>query len=209
VGGRLTFPNNVYFQLAPTLYNYTGNGDTFNIHYQGGSPYVTNSASLAQNQTGINSLMVLEVPMEVGWKIGELPMRIYGDFATNFEADDRASAAGQSGQGSQRYAYTLGLSVGQLKAKGDWQIDLWYQHAEQFALDPNLVDSDIFDSRVNMEGFAIRGGYAITDAIEFDLTYGYGEQADRGLGTGGVGDAFTLNPLRKYNIFQADLSVKF
>jgi hypothetical protein len=60
-----------------------------------------------------------------------------------------------------------------------------------------------------MEGFAIRGGYAITDAIEFDLTYGYGEQADRTLGTGGVGDAFTLNPLRKYNIFQADLSVKF
>jgi len=32
VGTRVTFPNNVYFQLAPTLYNYTGNGDRFNIH---------------------------------------------------------------------------------------------------------------------------------------------------------------------------------
>src|SRR4029077_21206298 len=73
VGGRLTFPNNVYFQIASTLYNYTGNGDTFNVHFQGGSPYLTNSDSLAQNQTGINSLLILEVPMEVGWKIGGLP----------------------------------------------------------------------------------------------------------------------------------------
>ena len=76
-------------------------------------------------------------------------------------------------------------------------------------LDANLVDSDIFDSRVNMEGFAVQAGYAISDAVTFNLTYGYGRQNDRDLGTGGVGDAFSLNPLRKYNIFQADLSVKF
>ena len=132
MGGRLTFPNNVYFQVAPVLYNYTGNGDTFNVHFQGGSPYLTNADSLAQNQTGINSLLVLEVPAEVGWKIGELPMRIFTDFATNFEADDRADAAGQSGHGSQRYAYQAGFGIGQQKAKGDWQIDVWYQHAEQF-----------------------------------------------------------------------------
>ena len=34
------------------------------------------------------------MPAEFGWKIGEIPMRIFGDFATNFEADDRATAAG-------------------------------------------------------------------------------------------------------------------
>ena len=60
-----------------------------------------------------------------------------------------------------------------------------------------------------MEGFAVRGGYALSDAVLFNLTYGYGEQIDRDLGTGGTGDAFTLNPLRKYQIFQADLNVKF
>jgi hypothetical protein len=31
IGAKFNFPNNFYFQLAPTLYNYTGNGDTFNI----------------------------------------------------------------------------------------------------------------------------------------------------------------------------------
>ena len=96
-----------------------------------------------------------------------------------------------------------------MKVKHDWALQGFYQHAEQFALDPNLVDSDIFDSRVNMEGFAVSGSYAVSDAITFTLTYGYGRQIDRDLGTGGVGDAFSINPLRKYNIFQADLSVKF
>src|SRR5436309_1226721 len=114
-GARFNFPKSFYFQLAPTLYNYTGNGDTFNVHYQGGDPHLTNADSLATNQTGINSLLVFELPAEFGWKAWGLPMRLYGDFATNFEADQRATAAGQSGQGSQRYAYTLGLGVGQLK----------------------------------------------------------------------------------------------
>ena len=66
------------------------------------------------------------------------------------------------------------LASGKLKEKHDWQVDAFWQHVEQFALDPNLVDSDLFDSRVNMEGFAVQAGYAITDAIIFNLTYGYG-----------------------------------
>ena len=60
-----------------------------------------------------------------------------------------------------------------------------------------------------MEGVAVRGGYALSDAVIFNLTYGYGKQIDHDLGTGGTGDAFALNPLRKYQIFQADLNVKF
>jgi len=143
VGTRFNFPKNFYFQLAPTLYNYTGNGDTFNVHYQGGDPHLTNADSLAQNQTGINSLLVFDMPAEFGWKMWGVPGRIFGDFATNFEGDDRATAAGQPGQGSQRYAYTIGLGVGQLKKKNDWQIDVWYQHAEQFALDNRGLEAEL------------------------------------------------------------------
>ena len=164
--GRFNFPNNFYFQFAPTLYNYTGNGDTFNVHYQGGSPYLTNADSLAQNQTGINSLLVFDMPAEFGWKAWGVPMRIFGDFATNFEADDRADAAGQPGQGSQRYAYQAGLGIGQLKKKNDWQIDLWYQNIQQFALDPNLIDDDIFNAQENMHGIAAQAAYNLTGCCE-------------------------------------------
>src|SRR5256714_11061949 len=93
VGARVTFPKNIYVQLAPTLYNYTGSGDSFNIHFRGGENFLSNTASMATNQTGINSLLVFDAPMEVGWKIGELPMRIFGDFAVNLEGDERAKAA--------------------------------------------------------------------------------------------------------------------
>ena len=199
VGARLTFPNSVYVQLAPTLYNYTGNGDAFNIHFNGDP---------RGNQTGINSLLVFDMPAEIGWKLWDLPMRIFGDFAVNFDADDRATAAGHAGSGGQRYAYEIGFGVGQLKAKRDWEIRVWWQHTEQFSLDPNLVDSDIFDSRVNIQGVAVKAGYMLADAVSLNLTYSHGWQTNGNLGTGGTGD-LPINPIAAYNIFQADLNLKF
>ena len=209
IGARFDFPKKFYFQLAPTLYNYTGNGDTFNVHYQGGDPNLTNAESLAQNQTGINSLLVFDVPAEIGWKIGGLPMRVFGDFAVNLEGDDRASAAGHPGKGDQRYAYQIGLGVGQLKAKHDWQIDVWYQHAEQYALDPNLIDDDIYNGQLNMHGIAARAAYNLSAAVNLSLTYAYGWRYDDALGTGGIGQAVALNPLDQYQFFVADLNFKF
>ena len=199
VGARFNFPQNLYFQLAPVLYNYTGNGDTFNAHFVGGSPLVTNSASLALNQTGINSLLVLEIPAEFGFKIGELPVRIFSDFAVNFEADERAAAAGFPNKGNQRYAYLAGAGIGQLKAKHDWQLQAFWMHNEQYSLDPNLIDSDFFDSRVNMEGVVVQAGYALSDAVIFNLTWGYGWRSDNSLGTGGAHD-IAINPLDQITI---------
>jgi hypothetical protein len=199
VGARLTFPNNVYFQLAPTVYNYTGNGDTFNVHFQGDP---------GGNQTGINSLLVFDMPMEVGWKLWNLPMRIFGDFAVNFDADDRAEAAGHAGGGGQRYAWELGLGVGQLKAKSDWEVRVWWQHSDQFSLDTNLVDSDIFDARVNIQGIAVKAGYMMADSISLNLTYSYGWRTNGNYGTGGIGN-LPINPVDEYQLLQADMSVKF
>ncbi|HEX4639061.1 MAG TPA: putative porin [Chthoniobacterales bacterium] len=210
IGGRVTLPKyNVFLQIAPTIYNYTGNGDTFNIHYQGGSPFVTNTASLAQNQTGINSLLVLDIPWEIGWKIGELPMHLFGDFAVNLEGGDRASAALHPGFGDERYAYQVGIGVGQLKQKHDWSLDIAYQRSEQYALDPNLVDDDIFDGRQNMHGVILRAGYAVTDAVIFNITWNYGWRINDNLGTGGTPIAIAINPLERYQFFVADLNVKF
>jgi Putative porin len=199
VGARLTFPSSIYVQLAPTLYNYTGNGDTFNIYYNGNP---------GGNQTGINSLLVFDLPAEIGWKAWGLPMRVFGEFADNIEGHDRAHAAGEFDHTGQHYAWMIGGAIGQLKAKNDWEIRAWYQYAQQFALDPNLVDSDIFDSRINEKGVAIKAGYMVADSISLNLTWAYSWRINGSLGTGGSGD-IPINPLDQYQIFQADMSVKF
>lgn len=210
IGAKLNFNKKTYVQIAPTFYNYTGAGDTFNRFFSGDPDILTGDPALRTtlNQTGVNNLLVYDMPAEFGWSLGKIPMRLFGDFAVNLEGDDRAAAAGHPGDGNQRYAYQIGLGAGKIKAQYDWALSAWWQHTEQYALDPNLVDSDIFDSRVNMEGVVVQGGYGLSDAITINLTYAYGQQADRSLGTGGVGDT-GLNPVRDYQLFQADLNWKF
>jgi len=208
VGAKFDFPHIAYFQLAPTLYNYTGDGNTFNVHFSG-DPGNYPGTDIPRNQTGINSLLVFDIPAEIGWKVGKIPMRIFGDFATNFEADDRATAAGHPDKDGDRYAYQIGLGIGQLKKKHDWQIDAWWQHQDQYALDPNLVDSDLFNATLNLEGVAVRGGYMLADAVVFNLTWAYAWRIDDSIGTGGIGDNISINPVDQYQIFQADLSFKF
>jgi hypothetical protein len=210
LGAKFNFTKTTYLQLAPTIYNYGGAGDTFNTFYSGDHDRLAGTPPVrtARNQTGIDSLLIYDMPMEFGWTVHEIPFRIFGDFAVNLDADDRADAAGHPDKGDQRYAYQIGLGIGKIKAKHDWELKAWYQHTEQYALDPNLVDSDFFDSRVNLEGFVLQAGYAVSDAVTFNLSYGWGDQADGQLGTGGVGD-IGVNPLRNYQIFQADLNVRF
>ncbi len=148
------------------------------------------------------------MPTEIGWKLGELPMRIFGDFAVNLEADERAKAAFHPDKGDQRYAYQVGVGIGQLKAKKDWQLEVSWQHQEQYSLDPNLLDTDMFDSRVNVEGVVARAGYMLSDAVSFNLAWAYAWRIDSDLGTGGAHD-IAVNPMDQYQIFQADLNLKF
>ncbi len=208
IGARANFRGGWYAQIAPSLFNYTGNGDTFNIHFQGGDPGLTNAASLAQNQQGINSLLILAVPWEVGGKVGQLPVRLLGDFAVNLDGDDRAAAAGHPDKGDQRYAFSIGAAVGQLKRKHDWQISVFWQRQDQYSVDPNLVDTEFWDSKLNLQGIGVTAGYMITDAVSANILYGHAWRADDDLGTGGLGD-IGINPLDEYDLLQLDLNVRF
>jgi hypothetical protein len=75
-------------------------------------------------------------------------------------------------------------------------------------LDPNLIDSDLFNQQLNLQGIVVRGGYMLADAVVFNLTWAYAWRIDDSLGTGGIGNVAT-NPTDQYQIFQADLSFKF
>ena len=78
-----------------------------------------------------------------------------------------------------------------------------------FALDTNLVDSDLFDSRTNMEGFILGANYALGPATQLSLTYANGERKNNTVIAPGSGDIGANNALADYWLLQVDLNVKF
>jgi hypothetical protein len=187
--------------------------------------YGVNSANpFAYNQTGINNLLVFQAPGEFNFKISQLKARVFGDFAINLEGDDRAkAAAGVPGSPLPR-AYTgeniayqvgfgignLGLVYGQTAKKNTWEARTYWQHIEQYAVDVNLIDSDFFEGRANLEGVFAAFSYSFTDNILGTIRYGYGQRINDQLGTGGSNqDIPQVNPVNYYNLLQLDLAWRF
>jgi hypothetical protein len=186
------------------------------------------------NQTGINDLLVMEFPFELNIKMGKHRMKLFGDFAENLDGSKRAADAVAAGANTSLYfypihipvkkndnhAYQLGIAFGNgdelgqvygsnLK-RGAWETRLYWQHIEQYALDPNLVDSDFFEGRENLEGFYAALAYCFTDDVVATLRYGYASRIDRKLGTGGSNqDIPQVNPIDQYSLLQLDLGLRF
>jgi hypothetical protein len=59
-----------------------------------------------------------------------------------------------------------------------------------------------------MQGVAVKAGYMLADSISLNLTYTYGWRTNGTYGTGGIGD-IPINPIDQYQLFQADMSVRF
>ena len=215
VGGKVSFTPSMYFQAAPTYYTYTGRGSFSSGFFNGDNALVivdknANPALLTFNQTATNNLEVFDIPVEFGFTLWNIPFTIFGDFADNLDAAERARMAGHPDK-REGIAYQAGLSIGQIKKKGDWELRGWYQHSEQFALDPNIVDDDIFDGRLNMQGFYVKATYALADAVALSLEYSNGHRIDSNLGTAGSGQLGTAPgfPLQSTNIVYASVRLKF
>ena len=188
------------------------------------------------NEQGINDLMIFEVPAEFNFNITKsLHGRFFGDFAYNLQGSDRARAAynanpgafpGMSGPASGEdvayqvgfgigsagpvYGPTQGLVYGSTSKKNTWEARAYWQHIEQYALDVNLIDSDFFEGRGNLQGVFTAFSYSFTDAIIGTIRYGYANQINGKLGTGGSNlDIPGINPIKNYNLVQMDLTWRF
>jgi len=239
-------------------------------------PFVGAANAPISNVSGINDLAVLEVPMEFDFKIGPgihtthasdpkdvkgldteettgwvIPMRLFGDFAYNFEASERADAARgainnafgtgvsnvgvtipsatvgsaantalldsptfqgvlTSGKGLlDQAAYQVGIEAGQLKKKGDWDGKLFWQSTGYYAVDPNLIDADIFNAATNMEGVVVSISHNWTDGLSSTLRYAYANPVNDKLATPNVNQDLQTGDIHQYNLFQADIMWKF
>ena len=74
----------------------------------------------------------------------------------------------------------------------------------------NLIDSDFFEGRANLQGIYTAFAYSITDGIITTIRYGYANPINNSLGTGGNNpDLPVLNPIKNYNLVQLDLTWRF
>jgi hypothetical protein len=201
---------------------------------------LTSQNNIYYNQIGVNNLLVVDVPFEVNFKISQLNARVFGDFAYNLSGSQRASEAVNAlavqsqiaipgsqppllSYGAQRNdvkAYQIGFGIGNgdrlglvygsVAKKHTWEFRTYWQHVEQYALDPNLLDSDFFEGRGNLEGIYTALAYSFTDNVIASFRYGYASRINSKLGTGGSNlDIPQLNPIEHYNLLQLDLTVRF
>lgn len=192
------------------------------------------------NEEGINNLFIFELPAEFDFKINHSPLgalqaRIFGDFAYNIEGDDRARAAYNAnpaafpglhgpatgnniayqvgfgiGSAGPTYGPTQGFVYGSAAKAGSWEARTYWQHVEQYSLDVNLIDSDFFEGRGNLQGVYAAFAYCFTDAIIGTVRYGYANRFNDNLGTGGNNlDIPGINPIKNYNLLQMDVTWKF
>jgi len=190
-------------------------------NYPGGT--VSTSAGPFFNQTGINDLMIVELPAEFNVQVSKLNLKIFGDLAINLDGDNRARQAalvlqqaaipGITAQTGEDKAYQIGMALSNTTGtpkKGTWEARVYWQHIEQYALDVNLIDSDYFEGRGNLEGVSAGFIYNFTDNIFGSIRYGHADRINKSLGTGGSNqDLPWLNPINNYNLVQVDLGLRF
>jgi hypothetical protein len=189
----------------------------------------TRSAGTATgyNALAINDLRTIEIPFELNIKgSGNLTYSAFGEYVHNLDGSDRAAAAcglatnasytaadkaAVCAAGNDDNAWMLGVgikSAGKQAAAGDWDAKLWYQSVGVYSVDPNGVDSDFMDSRVNMKGWVFKSGYNVKENVVMNFAAGHAERKDSSLAAVGTGGDIGLN-IDKYNLYQLDLTYKF
>ena len=104
----------------------------------------------------------------------------------------------------------LGLVNGTVAKKHAWELRSYWQHVEQYSLDPNLLDLDFMSGAENLEGIYGAAAYGLSDNFIATVRYGYAQRINHQIGTGGTGtDIPQINPINYYQLFQVDLTFKF
>ena len=163
---------------------------------------------------GTNNLEIVEVPAELSYKATDaIGVKLYGDWVINTDADKRAEyAADTTSAKDDDTAWLLGAEVksqaGKKEAANDWNAKIWYQETGLYALDPNAVDSDFFDSKINVNGTVFKAQYYITDAVFANFAYGHGKRRNNDGQTAGVSGDTGYN-FNNMDLLQVDLTYKF
>jgi Putative porin len=220
-GAKYAFDDHTSAKAALTYTKYNHNNGATKFSPQ--LPTSTNGQVTATS-AAVNDLDVIEIPAEFNYYLNanSIGMRLFGDYVHNTSGSDRCAAVGAAicALGNDDNAWMLGVAVGSAAdfksfeankmVKGDWAARIWYQDVGAYSVDPNAVDSDFMDSRVNMKGPVFKAQYNFLDNVFANFAYGHATRKNSALGTAGSTNTqdLALN-LKDFNLLQLDLTYKF
>lgn len=143
---------------------------------------------------------IFEIYNEIAFYPGGMPIRPFFDYAHNFgNVIDDNEAAGIAGIGEDD-AWGLGIKVGGILKKGDWELSYAYKRIGAHSV-PGFNDSDFgYAGHSGKRGSVFKGAYALTDNISVNLAAFFVNNLNSG--TGGILD-------EEQRRFQTDLVWKF
>jgi hypothetical protein len=216
-GAKFKLTDELSAKVALTYYTYTHDtsGGIFSPGLGNGTVLISGTGKAL----AYNDMRPIEIPFEVNYKASDnYTITGFGDFVHNLDGSDRYNAAITTGganaaairaAGNDDNAWLLGIGIKSGKGvAGDWDAKIWYQDVGVYAVDPNGVDSDFMDSRVNMKGVVLKAGYNVEDNVVLNVAAGHASRKNKSLAAVGSGADLALN-LDDFNLYQVDLTYKF
>lgn len=106
-----------------------------------------------------NDFNVVDVLGQADFRLGSLPVALFGQLAQNQEVDDLDTA------------WAGGFSLGRASDPGTWEFSYSYQKIEKDALFGQFVDSDFGGGITDVKGSTLRLGYAPWKGMVVNGTY--------------------------------------
>jgi hypothetical protein len=184
----------------------------------------TTQTALAAVSGETRAMHILTAPGDISFKLGGLKSKIYWDAAYNLTGHERFSDIYQlrnfprDYRGRDSLAWLVGLQLGEIKKKGDWQTYVNYRETGIASVDPNLNDGDFALGELNMRGFKAGVAFALSDAVVFSVVGYMAWNMDKNLVGGRATNAAQSSPplggagvaeSNAVNVVQVDLAVKF
>jgi hypothetical protein len=171
-------------------------------------------------------------PGEIAFKLGKIPVSLYWDLSYNLNGNDRFNTVygplfnnvfyrrgsttpvffnRASPSFTDKFAWLVGLRVGQNKKAGDLGGLVDFRQLGIAAVDPNINTDDFANSFLNMQGFRVNVAYNITDFLVLSFTGWFAWNLVPNL-YGGYATTPSPFPIANVNAaqtFAVDLALKF
>lgn len=158
-----------------------------NTAFFGGPQGNTTVADASGCATLVNDYNMLEAQLQAEMKVGAQPLTLFADYIQNQEADDLDTG------------YAFGVTLGKASNPHTWEIGYIWQKTEKDAQFGQFEDSDFGGGVTDVNGSALKVGYAVAKNWVLNGTYFLNNRFVDATGA----------TERDYKRYQLDLNFKF